>query len=166
MTVANIFFPTQNGDCWILGRPEFAHLLADLSGLSQTETQFKFSFDRLSGLARRALPREIHTLSHYDERTAMLAVSDGGSGMWIRERGGSWQRALNGENGIVFRTHLDADPWEPQFKSSPDGDSSSWIGSCSNFRSFLTTRYPPRFSVLYSGSACSIASFLRLPRPF
>ena len=98
------FLPNSERRLLELGRPEFAHLLADVSGLSLTETQFKFAFDRLSGLARRALPREIHTLSHYDERTGMLAVSNGGSGMSIRERGGCWQRALNGENGIVFRT--------------------------------------------------------------
>lgn len=115
------FLPNSERRLLELGRPEFAHLLADVSGLSQTETQFRFVFDRLSGLARRALPHEIHTLSNYDERTGILAVSDGGIGIWIRERGGCWQRALNGENGIMFRTDLDADPWEPEFTSSPDG---------------------------------------------
>jgi hypothetical protein len=114
------FLPNSERRLLELGRPEFTHLLTDVSGLSRTETFFGFVLDRLTVLARRALPREVHTLSHYNERTGMLSVSDGGRGMWIRERGGHWQRALNGESGIVFRTDPDADPWEPEFPSNPE----------------------------------------------
>jgi len=114
------FLPNSERQLLALGRQEFADLLADISGLSQTETPFGYVLGRLRLLARRALRRKVHTLSYYDQTTGMLAVSDGGTGMWIRERGGHWQRALNGENGIVFRTDPDADPWEPKFPSNPD----------------------------------------------
>jgi hypothetical protein len=114
------FLPNSERQLLELERPEFAHLLMNASGLSRTETFFRFVLDHLMDLARRALRREVHTLSYYDETTGMLAVSDGGRAMWIRERGGHWQRALNGENGIVFRTDPDADPWEPEFPSNPD----------------------------------------------
>ena len=114
------FLPNSERRLLELERPEFAHLLMDASGLSRTETFFRFVLDRLTGLAWRALPREVHTLSHYNETTGMLTVSNGGTDVWIRERGGHWQRALNGENGIVFRTDPDADPWEPEFPSNPD----------------------------------------------
>src|ERR1019366_7882662 len=86
---------------------------------SRTETFFRFVLDHLMDLARRALRHEVHTLSYYDETTGMLAVSDGGSGVWIRERGGHWQRTLHGENGTVFRAYPDADPGEPKFTSNP-----------------------------------------------
>jgi hypothetical protein len=114
------FLPNSERQLVELGRQEFADLLADISGLSQTEIPFGLVLDRLRLLARRALRRKVHTLSYYDQTTGMLAVSDGGTGMWIRERGGHWQRSLNGENGIVFRTDPDADPWEPEFLSNPD----------------------------------------------
>jgi len=113
------FLPNSERQLLELERPEFAHLLMNASGLSRTETFFRFVLDHLMDLARRALRREVHTLSYYDETTGMLAVSDGGSGVWIRERGGHWQRTLNGENGIVFRAYPDADPWEPKFTSNP-----------------------------------------------
>src|SRR5208282_3191546 len=114
------FLPNSERQLLELRRQEFADILADISGLSQTETLFGYVLDRLRLLARRALRRKVHTLSHYDETTGRLDVSNGGSGMWIRERGGHWQRALNGENGIVFRTDPDADPWEPEFPSNPE----------------------------------------------
>src|SRR5208282_640701 len=37
-------------------------------------------------------------------------------------------RALNGENGIVFRTDPDADPWEPEFPSNPDSGELEHLG--------------------------------------
>jgi hypothetical protein len=114
------FLPNSERRLLELRRPEFAYLLRDVSGLGQTETFFRYALDRLTGLAWHALPREVHTLSHYDEKTGMLAVSDGGSGVWVRERGGQWRLTLNGENGIVFRTDPDADPWTPEFPSNPD----------------------------------------------
>ena len=120
----NALYYLPNSDRRLLefGHPIFANLLTDISGLSQTETFFQFVLDRLTALARRAIAREIHTLSYYDETTGMLGVSDGGTGMWIRERGGHWQRALNGECGILFRTDLDADSWEAEFPSNPDSE--------------------------------------------
>src|SRR5208283_5788855 len=122
------FLPSSERQLLALGRQEFADLLADISGLSQTETPFGYVLDRLRLLARRALRCKVHTLSHYNQSTGMLAVSDGGTAMWIRERGGHWQRALNGENGIVFRTDPDADPWEPEFPSNPDSGELEHLG--------------------------------------
>ncbi len=108
--------------------PEFTHLLMDVSGLSRTETFFKFVLDHLTVLARRALRREVYTLSHYDEATGMLSVSDGGSGVWIRARGDHWQRTLNGENGILFRSDPNDDPWTPEFRSIPDSGELTHLG--------------------------------------
>lgn len=114
------FLPNSARRLLELGSSEFTLLLMEVSGLRRTETFFRFVFDQLEVLAWRSARCEVHTLSHYDEKTGMLAVSNGGSGTWIREPGSRWQRTLNGENGLVFRTDPDADPWEPAFPSSAD----------------------------------------------
>ena len=61
------FLPNSERQLLELERPEFAHLLMNASGLSRTETFFRFVLDHLMDLARRALRREVHTLSYYDE---------------------------------------------------------------------------------------------------
>ena len=67
---------------------------------------------------------EIHTLSFYESRTGILHVSDGGGGIWCRERRGSWEFHHNGDRGILFLTDSDGTPWEPKFT----GDGAlSWL---------------------------------------
>ncbi|HEV2170187.1 MAG TPA: hypothetical protein VGR40_04525, partial [Candidatus Binatus sp.] len=114
------YLPNEEGRPLELGRPEFADLVMERSGLGQTDTFLRFALDRLKALARGTVVRELRTLSHYDETTGTLAVSDAGSGMWVRERGGDWQYARNGANGVVFRTDPEAEPWAPEFPSNPD----------------------------------------------
>jgi hypothetical protein len=58
---------------------------------------------------------EVHTLSHYDTKSGLLAVSDGGGKIWVRERGGEWQRGLKGGRGLIFFTDDDSGSWEPEF---------------------------------------------------
>lgn len=60
---------------------------------------------------------EVHTLSHYDTKSGLLAVSDGGGKIWVRERGGEWQRGLKGGRGLIFFTDDDSGRWEPEFGS-------------------------------------------------
>jgi len=68
----------------------FQFLLTNLSGLSSTETLFKFAIDILRADAAQTKPVQIHTIADFDQRTGFLAVSDGGPGVWARERGGRW----------------------------------------------------------------------------
>ena len=94
----------------------FQHLLSSVSGLSATETQFRFVLDSFQTDAARTKAVEVHTLAHYDLQTGLLVVSDGAGGVWRRERRGKWESGYNGDDGILFLTDLDAAAWEPQFK--------------------------------------------------
>jgi hypothetical protein len=94
----------------------FQHLLSSKSGLSAIENQFRFVLDGLQTEAARTKTVEIHTLSFYDLQTGVLVVSDGGGGVWRRERRGRWELGYNGDDSILFLTDSDATPWEPQFK--------------------------------------------------
>lgn len=98
-----------------LEQKQFQHLLSSISGLSATETQFRFVLDSFQTEAARTKPVEVHTLSFYDLRTGRLAVSDGTDGVWRRERAGLWEPGHNGDGGILFLTDSDATPWEPEF---------------------------------------------------
>jgi hypothetical protein len=114
------FLPNSERQLMELESRQFARMLTHISGLGKSEAFFGFALDSLAVLADRTPAREVHTLSHYNEATGLLAVSDGGRGVWVRERGGHWQHALNGNNGIVFRTDPDADPWDPEISSKSD----------------------------------------------
>ena len=65
----------------------FARLVKTLSGLGATESAFRFALDRVQTLTVQSAAVEVHTLSHYDTKSGLLAVSDGGGGIWVRERG-------------------------------------------------------------------------------
>jgi len=90
---------------------QFSRLLTEISGLSVTETFFKFALDILQTLTlRRGRLVDVHVFSHYDADTHQLIVSDGGSRVWCHNPGGAWEPARNGENGIFFLTDSDATP--------------------------------------------------------
>ncbi len=79
-----------------------------LSGLGATESAYRFALDRLQTLTAQSAAVEVHTLSHYDTKSDLLAVSDGGGKIWVRERGGEWQRGLKGGRGLIFFTNDDS----------------------------------------------------------
>jgi hypothetical protein len=93
----------------------FQHFLSHVSGLSATESQFRFTLDSLQTQAAQEKPVRVDTLSFYDLQTGRLVVSDGGGGVWSRERGGNWEYGYNGDEGILFLTESDAEPWTPEF---------------------------------------------------
>ena len=99
-----------------LEQKSFQHLLSSVSGLSATESQFRFVLDAFQTEAARTNPVEVHTLSFYNTKTGALHTSDGGGGVWRRERGGGWEQGYNGDDGLLFLTASDAQPWTPEFK--------------------------------------------------
>jgi len=92
-----------------LDERQFRHFLTELTGLSWTEAPFKFTLDLLQSGAARTKAVPVHTLAHFDAANGLLAVSDGGPGVWLRERGGNWQLTANGENGFLFLTDPDGE---------------------------------------------------------
>jgi hypothetical protein len=109
------YFDKLDRRLYDLEQRQFQYLLSSASGLSGTETQFRFVLDSFQTEAARTKAVEIHTLSFYESRTGILHVSDGGGGVWRRERGGAWEAGYNGDGGILFLTDSDATPWEPEF---------------------------------------------------
>jgi hypothetical protein len=139
------FFRTRDGmHCYLLNserrvldlnhRP-FHHLLKSLSGLAATEGFFRFLLDRLQTTAEQTQPIEVRTLSHYDARTGLLVVSDGGSGVWRRELGGPWTQGVNGQDGLMFLTDVDAETWTPEFSS---GNHFSWFLQQFRFTDYIS----------------------------
>jgi hypothetical protein len=113
------YFSKLDRRLYDLEREEFAHVLTHISGLSPTETEFRFVLAMLQAEAARTQPVDVHSLAHFDPASGFLAVSDGGPGVWIREREGRWTRSWNGERGLLFFTEPDAIPFEPQFDATP-----------------------------------------------
>jgi hypothetical protein len=103
-----------------LEQQDFTHLLTGVSGLSPTEGEFRFVLSMIQAEAARTKPVDIHCLAYFDPARGFLAVSDGGPGVWIRERCGQWTRSWNGEQGIFFFTEPDAAPFEPDFNAAPE----------------------------------------------
>jgi hypothetical protein len=107
-----------------LEQRSFQHLLSAISGLSATETQFRFVLDSLQTEAARTKPVEVHTFSFYDRRTGRVVVSDAGGGTWHRERRDEWRPGYNGDDGILFLTEADALPWS---REPSTGKALSWF---------------------------------------
>ena len=113
------FFSYPDRVLYDLDQRAFQYLLTSVSGLSATESGFRFLIDVLQADTARAGRRvTVHTLAHYDQATERLAVSDGGGGVWTRERGGQWSQVANGTDGLLFLTEPDAEPWQPEFGSN------------------------------------------------
>lgn len=130
------FCRTRDGRLFFFAKPErqlydleqrpFQHLLTVLSGLSSTEPGFRFVVDVLQAeTAREAPVVEVHTLSFYDPAGGLLAISDGGGGVWLRERRGTWMSTHNGDHRLLFLTEPDATPWEPEFDKN--GEALKWF---------------------------------------
>jgi hypothetical protein len=125
------FCRTQDGRLFFFSRVErrlhdldqrpFQHLLTSISGLSSTESTYRFVLDMLQATtARTADVVEVQTLAAYDMRTGTLAVSDGAAGVWVHERGAPWTLTYNGDNGLLFMTEPDAQAFVPELDASDD----------------------------------------------
>jgi hypothetical protein len=124
------YFRRSERKLYNLDTREFCHLITTESGLSASETYFQFTLDALQAEAARLAPSAVHTLGHYDATTGRITVSDGGPGVWVRERHGEWIRSHNGADGLLFFTERDAEPWEPDF-SKADGSMAWFLGQFS-----------------------------------
>lgn len=125
------FFSHGERRLYDIEQQPFARFLVDKSGLSTTETFFNFALDILTAhVARKGKLAEVHTLSHYDVRTKMLTVSDGGGGVWRREHEGEWEEGKNGDGGILFLTEPEAIRWMPE---SNGGEHLAWFLDQINF---------------------------------
>jgi hypothetical protein len=114
------FFQRAERRLYDLEQRPFQHFLTTLAGLASTEAVFNFVHDILIATTMRgAREVEIHTLAHYDAATGALGVSDGGSGVWVRARGGEWCLTHNGDVGFFF-TEPEATAWEPDFATGPE----------------------------------------------
>ena len=104
----------------------FRHLLTEISGLAPTESFFNFTLEKLQASANRtARLVEVHTFAHFEKEKGLLAVSDGTTGVWVRERGGEWQLRNNGDDDLLFLTDSHAKPWVPDF--SGNGSALEWF---------------------------------------
>jgi hypothetical protein len=115
----SFYFARFDRQLYDIEQQAFAHLLAWMSGLSPTENEFRFVHAMLAAEAARGDVVEVHNLAFFDPASGLLAISDGGPGVWVRERGGDWRRQLNGERGLLFFAEPDAAPWEPDFDAAP-----------------------------------------------
>ncbi len=115
------YFHNARRQLYDLDQRPFQHLLTTVSGLSATEVYHGFTLDILQAATAEGAPIvHVHALAHYDPATGFLAVSNGESGVWYRERHGEWRYCLNSEKGLFFLTEPEAIAWDPVF-----GDDSS-----------------------------------------
>jgi hypothetical protein len=120
------FFSDTQRRIFDLEQAEFARSLTELSGLSSTESYFKFAIDVLQAkVLTSARLVDVQTFAYFDPKSGLLSASDGAGGMWMRERGGGWQEAHNGDGGIFFLTEREATPFVPEFRS--DGAALKWF---------------------------------------
>jgi hypothetical protein len=97
------FFSRTERRLYDLAQRSFGHLVTSLSGLSATEYWYRFLLDLLQAECARDAPlAKVHTLASYDLATGVLAMSDGASGVWLREPGGEWLFTHNGDGGLLF----------------------------------------------------------------
>jgi hypothetical protein len=110
------FFHKGERRLYDVDQTPFRHLLTEISGLAATESFFNFTLEKLQASANRtARLVEVHTFAHFDKEAGLLAVSDGATGVWVRERGGDWQLRNNGDNDLLFLTDSHANRWVPDF---------------------------------------------------
>jgi Bifunctional DNA primase/polymerase, N-terminal len=120
------FFHKGERRLYDVDQTSFRHLLTEISGLAATESFFNFTLERLQASAyRTAHLVEVHAFAHFDNQKGLLAVSDGTTGVWVRERRGDWQPCHNGDYDLLFLTDSDAKPWAPDF--SGNGSALGWF---------------------------------------
>jgi hypothetical protein len=120
------FFHKGERRLYDVDQTPFRHLLTEISGLAPTESFFNFTLEKLQASANRtARLVEVHTFAHFDNQTGLLAVSDGATGVWARERGGDWQLRNNGDDDLLFLADSYAKSWVPDF--SENGSALEWF---------------------------------------
>jgi hypothetical protein len=123
------FFSNEQRRIFDLEQAEFGRSVTELSGLSSTESFFKFAIDVLQAkVLTRAPLVDVETFAHFDLKSGFLYVSDGAGGIWMRERGGDWKEAHNGDGGVFFLTEREATPFIPEFR--PDRAALQWFLEC------------------------------------
>ena len=133
-----LFFHSEERRLYDVDHIPFEHLVTQISGLASTESYFGFVLGLLRASAsREARLVDVHTLAYFDRGSGLLAVSNGSTGMWIRERGGNWLFRNNGDEGLLFLTDPHAEEWVPDF--SGDGHALEWFLSQFMFASFPLT---------------------------
>src|SRR5215469_7671352 len=110
------YFSNDVRTLYDLDQAAFGHLLTNLSCLSPTETDFRFSVSMLRADAAQSPTVEVHALAHFDPANCTLSISDGGTGVWVY-RDGEWKFSYNGQ-GLFFLTEPDAAAWKPDFSAS------------------------------------------------
>lgn len=111
-----------------LASSAFKNYLKCLSGLSETESYFRFIHDTLQAFVATEAPRaEVHTLAHFDVTTKCHFVSDGSSGVWWREPGDTWQLGHNGQDRVYFRTDPEAQSFYPDLTIDDNDKSLDWF---------------------------------------
>jgi hypothetical protein len=120
------FFHKGERRLYDVDQTAFRHLLTEISGLAPTEGFFKFTLEKLQASGNRtARLVEVHTFAHFEKRTGLVAVSDGATGIWVREHGGDWQLRNNGDDDLLFLADSQVKPWVPDF--SGDGSALEWF---------------------------------------
>jgi hypothetical protein len=115
------YFFNKERRLYDLDQRTFGHLLTMASGLSSKEGGYSYVLDKLQARTSRVAPEaDVLTLSHYDSKTGLLAVSDAEGGVWLRERGEEWIWQPNGSNGLLFMTEPEAAAWRPDFGEGTD----------------------------------------------
>lgn len=98
----------------------FGRMLTHMTDLSLRATPMRNVLDRLRGRTSVEAPAvTVHALAYNSPDAARIAINDFGGGMWVRERGGKWEWALNGTDGILFYSpDAMVQPLKPHFGSN------------------------------------------------
>jgi hypothetical protein len=124
------YFSRAEHQVYDLNHGSFESLLKHLSGLSETEKLYNFACDTLRvEMSQKAERAEVYAIAHFDTRSKRHVVSDGKSGIWWREPGGTWQSGHNGQDGIYFATDPNADGFHPDMTVDRDDLSLDWFWS-------------------------------------
>jgi hypothetical protein len=118
----------QDGQCYLLYKPtgdllnlageEYKNLCIAQLQVCPSErdwgvVKYQQELDKCEAMQMPRTP--VHSLAFYDEKTGLLAVSDGEKSVWRRERYGEWQERVNGDDGLVFFVDGIENPWIPDF---------------------------------------------------
>ena len=119
----------ESGQCYLLHHPtgellnldgeDYKNLLIAQLQVCPTErdwgvVQYHRELDKCEAMQMPRIP--VRSLAFYDEKTGLLAVSDGEKSVWRRERGGEWKERVNGDDDLVFFVDGLENPWIPEFE--------------------------------------------------
>jgi len=114
----------------------FEYLISHETGLGKTEAVYGFTLHQLKTIAARGEALNVHTCAYFEPGTGLMAISDAGNGVWVRERSGQWTYQHNGDNGLLFLTEADAEAFDPDFNAT--GGNLAWL-----LDQFLLARHDP-----------------------